>query len=112
MVGAGYRCARWLVHRSWYRVSWNRRLCSPSEIRYFLEDGQLHKVTTPRLESRPPTQPGITNPKAQERKVPWLQIIPIILSLLVFFIGSGYSINNSVNRPILACTQLENYDLG
>lgn len=53
-----------------------------------------------------------TNSNAQESKIPWLQIIPIIVSLLTFFIGGGYFYNNFVNRPILAYTLLENYDLG
>ena len=53
-----------------------------------------------------------TNSEAQSRKIPWLQIIPIILSLFTFLLGGGYFYNNFINRPVLAYTVLESYDLG
>lgn len=55
---------------------------------------------------------SISTPTTQASKIPWLQVIPIILGILTFLFGGGYFYNNFVNRPILAYTLLENYDLG
>lgn len=53
-----------------------------------------------------------TNSTTHANKIPWLQIIPIILGILTFLFGGGYFYNNFINRPVLAYTLLENYDLG
>lgn len=47
-----------------------------------------------------------------KKRIPWLQIISIVVSIFVFLFGGGYFYNNVINRPILTYTLLPNYDLG